>query len=350
MTARFQSQVSAASLHSMRLSGVAHTVVDLNSFEDLSTVVDYARKSTLHIVPLGEGSNLIFPEQAKILWLRPMFKQVEAVRENDNSVWVTVGAGVRWHDFVSYCLDQRWHGLENLALIPGTVGAAPIQNIGAYGVEVDSFIDSVQSITIDSRAEVITRSVDECGFSYRDSIFKRSLKDKELVTAVCFRLQKSFTPNLSYAALNEYLIKQGLSDEPTAQQVFSAVVAIRQQRLPNPSTTPNAGSFFKNPIVSNDIAQTLKNAYIALPAHDVGHGMKKLSAAWLIDNAGLKGFAINSIKISAQHALVLVNESSSSEKNKGATAGDVLKVANYVQDRVKEKFGVDLEPEPRMFI
>ena len=393
MLLEFKEMLPAKALHTLALEGIAKALVDLTSLDDIAKVITYASQKKLKIVPLGSGSNLVFPKSADVLWLRPRFSQIDSIEENKHSVRLNVGAGVNWHEFVSYCVGQGWHGLENLALIPGTVGAAPIQNIGAYGVEIEQFIESVEIVSLASNSltkkvlEHKTISHRECQFAYRDSVFKHDLKDKVLVTAVNFRLQKGFTPNLNYAELKEYfettninsiakeksVVERSDIEKPvvekcvvakntpeknvleksntycdSAKKLFDAVVAIRQQKLPAPDLCPNAGSFFKNPLVSIEKVDALKKQHPTIPSFNMpgDYDHKKLSAAWLIQTSGLKGFENKGIKVSDKHALVLENVSQN--HNRQSTADDVLEMVKHIQDKVQQNFAVKLEVEPRI--
>ena len=360
MSLIFQQQVPAASLHTLSLQGTAHTLVDLESLDDIPHVIEHAAANNLKIIPLGEGSNLVFPKRSPVLWLRAQFKHIEIVEETNDTVLVKAGAGLNWHHWVSYCLDQGWHGLENLALIPGCVGAAPIQNIGAYGVELDQFVDSVETVCIKAfddkkPGDKLSFSREQCVFSYRDSIFKKALKDKVLVTAIFFRLTKVFKPDIRYKALDVFFNKQVNfnSKNLTAKQLFDAVVSIRRQRLPDVNASPNAGSFFKNPIVSVKKAESLRKQYAQIPIFEAGPAYgaesRKLSAAWLIEKAGLKGYESKGIQMSDQHALVLINTSAKQTAPAArSTSGEVIEMSNHVIATVYKHFGIQLTPEPRI--
>jgi UDP-N-acetylmuramate dehydrogenase len=252
---------------------------------------------------------------------------------------VRVGAARNWHDFVLWSLDEGFCGLENLALIPGAVGAAPVQNIGAYGRELSEFVAGVHGFDLVS-GKARTLSPAECAFAYRSSVFKTGLGDRFLITAVDFSLLSGGEPVTTYPSLADFLERGSWGRSPEA--IGRAVVALRRERLPDPDQTPNAGSFFKNPIVTAAQADALRSEHPTLPVHTLGRTNAKLSAGWLIEAAGLRGFALGPVRCSPRHALVLENTG-------GATQGDVLALATRVRDEVLDRFGVQLEVEPRVY-
>jgi UDP-N-acetylmuramate dehydrogenase len=265
---------------------------------------------------------------------------VKLIQETDEHVWINFAAGENWHQAVEYCLDNGYYGLENLSLIPGSVGAAPIQNIGAYGVEVKDFITEVSTIEIASGIEVSFLN-ESCQFSYRESIFKQAFKDQYIITSVTFKLSKIAQPHLTYPALQDYFAGEDLT-AITPEQVSQAVIHIRQSKLPDPQHIPNVGSFFKNPIISLELYQKLVSEYSQLPSYPVSDTQRKLPAAWLIDQAGWKGKELNGVVVHHQQALVLTNP-------KKLTGDVVLLLARAIQDSVKDRFAIDLEIEPRVY-
>ncbi|WP_202844721.1 UDP-N-acetylmuramate dehydrogenase [Luteimonas saliphila] len=291
------------------------------------------------LLVLGGGSNLLFagdPEGA-VLSLRAASLRILA--EDGAYAIVRADAGADWHGFVRWTLDHGLYGMENLALIPGTVGAAPIQNIGAYGVEVREFVHAVEALEpATGRSRRLSR--DECALGYRDSLFKRE-RDRFIVTAVEFRLSRTPAVRIDYAGVREALAADGLA-APTPARVFDAVCALRRSKLPDPAAIGNAGSFFKNPIVPLAQAQALADAHPRLPVFPgVDERSRKLSAAWLIDACGWKGHRDGDAGVSTQHALVLVNHGA-------ATGAQLLALARWIAASVSERFGVALEPEPRI--
>ena len=307
----------------------------ITSVDDLLRDLNEIRSYSPRLV-LGGGSNLLFIEDYSGLILYPQLFGIELISETVDSVSIKVGASENWHQFVEYCITQGWYGLENLALIPGTVGAAPVQNIGAYGVEIEAFIERVAYVDLES-GQMHWRSGPDCEFDYRDSYFKHAKQGQYLITQVEFKLLKQPAPCLTYQPLAEYFADKST---PTPKQVMQRVCEIRQQKLPNPVELANAGSFFKNPIVSAEKFATLKKQFPHIVAYPAGEEFK-LAAGWLIEKAGLKGKQIGDIGIHKKQALVLVNYAEVNGKK-------IWQLARLVQDKVLSEFGVLLEPEVRV--
>ena len=291
---------------------------------------------------IGGGSNLLLTRdiEAPVLQIAPRGARV--VFDEGNTVLVEAMAGEPWHAFVLWTLAQGLSGLENLSLIPGFVGAAPVQNIGAYGVEIADSCESVMTVnTQNGEPREFTHS--ECAFGYRDSVFKQggdASRDRYAITRVRFRLSRRFTPRVDYGELKQELQSAAIA-APTAADVSRAVIAIRSRKLPDPAVIGNAGSFFKNPIVSADDAASLKARYPNMPQYSVAHGHTKVAAGWLIEQAGWKGCDIGAAGISSRHSLVLVNLG-------GATGAELWALARAVKTDIHERFGITLEPEPRV--
>ncbi|WP_394175723.1 UDP-N-acetylmuramate dehydrogenase [Thalassotalea litorea] len=320
---------SLQSLSTFALPAFAHNLLHLQQAEQL-TEIDFGHLGEFYI--LGGGSNSIFLEDYAGTIIQPDFKGI-SISEQAKSWQLHIAAGENWHRLVCFCLENNMPGLENLALIPGNCGAAPIQNIGAYGVELANFCDYVDWFEIATgKIKRLHRS--DCGFGYRDSIFKGALKGKGIITGIGLLLPKQWQPNLSYPGLREL-------DNPTPQQVFDTVVAIRQSKLPDPDDIPNVGSFFKNPVVEQSTFSGIKAAYPAIPAFEQTDGRIKLAAGWLIDQCGLKGTKIGGAAVHHRQALVLTNIDQCS-------GVDLISLAKLVQAKVKDKFAVDLEPEVRL--
>jgi len=286
---------------------------------------------------LGGGSNVLLTRDVEALVLHMAIPGREVVGEADGAVLVRAGAGENWHGFVAFTLAQGLGGLENLSLIPGTVGAAPIQNIGAYGLEIKDVFHSLTAYDFATGA-LRTMGADDCRFGYRDSIFKGAAGAGLVVLDVTFALPRDWRPNLRYAELANALAAAGLA-EPTPQQVSDTVVAIRRRKLPDPAEIGNAGSFFKNPVVSGAQCAALLARFPALVHHTQADGGEKLAAGWLIDQCGWKGRSLGAAGVYPKQALVLVN-------NGGASGADVMALAAAIQRDVHDKFGVELEPEP----
>ncbi|TDK24974.1 UDP-N-acetylmuramate dehydrogenase [Luteimonas aestuarii] len=288
---------------------------------------------------LGGGSNLLLAGDPDVAMLALSGDAIVTLDDDGDTAIVRAEAGANWHRCVQWTLAQGLGGLENLALIPGTVGAAPIQNIGAYGVEVRECIVAVEAFDTGTR-EALRFDAADCGFGYRDSRFKRE-PDRFIVTAVSFSLSRSAPPRLDYAGLRDELAGMGIAT-PDCRQVGDAVVRIRQRKLPDPAVVGNAGSFFKNPVIATSIADVLSAEHPALPVfRGSDDATRKLSAAWLIDACGWKGHRDGDAGVSAQHALVLVNHGN-------ATGAQLLDLARRIAASVQARFGVALEPEPRI--
>lgn len=286
---------------------------------------------------LGDGSNMVMADYIDALVIKVHNQGTRLVKQRSNEVIVEAQAGGNWHRFVQYCLNQGWYGLENLALIPGTVGASPVQNIGAYGVELEQFIHQVQVWDFEL-GQFCVFSAEECGFSYRDSHFKQSAPGRYLIVAVQFKLftAQSWQPILHYPDLKNH---PALQNEVTALRVFEAVIEIRQRKLPDPKTLANAGSFFKNPIVNLSQYEQLKQRYPDMVSYEYDASHYKLAAGWLIDQAGWKGRRLGPVGMHQNQALVLVNYG-------GATVDDVYTLVNKVKIDIKQRYGVNLEQEP----
>ncbi|WP_317191551.1 UDP-N-acetylmuramate dehydrogenase [Hymenobacter negativus] len=291
---------------------------------------------------LGGGSNLLFTQDFPGVVLKNEIRGLEIMSEDGDTgtALVRAGAGESWHGLVQYALDQNLSGIENLSLIPGTVGAAPLQNIGAYGAELRDTFDHLEAIEISTGAgRVFTAG--ECGFGYRESVFKNALKNQFVVTAVVLRLHRQARPNVRYGAIAETLAELGIEGEPTPHDVSRAVVHIRRSKLPDPAEIGNAGSFFKNPEISQARFDDLHSQYPDLPGYPVPGGVK-VPAGWLIERAGWKGLrrgpGAGTHGVHVRQALVLVNHG-------GATGSEVRQLAEEIISSVRQQFGIELHPE-----
>lgn len=289
---------------------------------------------------LGGGSNVLLTQTLHGILLHNKIKGIEKEKEDDNHVWVKVGAGEVWHDFVMYAIANHWAGVENLALIPGTVGAAPIQNIGAYGVEAKEVINHVTAWHWEMQQEVPYQNA-ECAFGYRDSIFKHQLKDKVFITSVTFRLNKKPNFNTSYGAIEQELQKMDIQEISIAA-IADAVIAIRSSKLPNPREIGNAGSFFKNPTIPIEQYDALKESFPAIPSYPVNETTVKVPAGWLIEQCGWKGFRAGDVGVHEKQALVLVNYGT-------ATGGAVWDLSDNIVKTVHDKYGIELEREVQVW-
>jgi UDP-N-acetylmuramate dehydrogenase len=307
----------------------------------LMAAVRDPRAAGLPRLVLGGGSNVVLTGDFAGLVLLVALRGRRVVREDDGAWYVEAAAGEPWHDFVAWTLAQGLPGLENLALIPGTVGAAPIQNIGAYGLEMCERFASLRAVELATGA-VAELDAEACRFGYRDSFFKREGRDRFVITSVTFRLPKVWLPRAGYADLARELAAKGQADAdgaPGAQAIFDAVVAVRRAKLPDPLQLGNAGSFFKNPVVDAAQFEALKRQEPELVSYLQADGRVKLAAGWLIDRCGWKGRAMGAAAVHERQALVLVNLG-------GATGAEVLALAHAVQRDVLARFGVELEAEP----
>jgi UDP-N-acetylmuramate dehydrogenase len=326
---------SLATRNTLRVAAKASLLAEIRDATKLPELVDFPAIRNRPLLVLGEGSNVLFTGDfdGTVLVMATRGVQVES---DGDTARIAVAAGERWDDFVRWTLGQGYAGMENLILIPGTVGAAPIQNIGAYGCEVAEFVESVEAW--DTREHrVVTVDHATCAFAYRDSLFKRE-PGRYIVTAVRFVLPRQRVLRTDYAGIAEELQRMGV-DKPAPFHVAEAVVHLRTKKLPDPAVIGNAGSFFKNPVVDRALAESLARAHSGLVAWPAGEGHCKISAAWLIEQAGFKGLREGDAGISNRHALVLVNHGKASGKQLWA-------LAQKVMQGVHEKFGVQLEPEP----
>lgn len=331
--------VERASLKTLNTFGVeaaAGLLVTIESEEDVLELPPFEPDRDL---VLGGGSNLLLAGEVPGTVYHVAIPGREEVGGDGDTVRVEVGAGEDWHALVLWSLERGYSGLENLSLIPGRAGAAPIQNIGAYGVELSTALESVTAW--DRQTGGWARlDRDACRFGYRDSIFKGTGAGRYLVTSIRLALSRRFQPVLSYAGLADELAAAGVS-RPGPGDVSAAVIRLRRRRLPDPAVIGNAGSFFKNPVVPQDVSERLLRQYPGLPSWTADPGLRKLSAAWMIERCGLKGCRDGDAGVSGQHALVLVNHGS-------ATGAELLRLARRVQAEVFDRFGVALEPEPRI--
>lgn len=331
-------QFNLQHLNTLAAPAIAQVYVSVNSAADLKAALVFAREQQLPILILGGGSNIVLRDHFAGCVIHIQFKGVEKVGETSDSYLIKAQAGEVWDDFVSYCLDHEYWGLENLSLIPGTVGAAPVQNIGAYGVELQDVFYELTALDIKSGVEV-TFTRDSCQFGYRDSVFKNALKDQFVILSVTFQLLKSPKVKAEYPALKQALSRYSI-DDLTPELVAKAVCDVRQSKLPDPRNIPNVGSFFHNPVVSQEQYQSLTERFPDIVAYPSQTGVK-LAAGWLIDKAGWKGF-LDDVGVHDQQALVLINPN--------RLMGDkVLALATRIKSDVFDQFGVALHEEPRVY-
>jgi UDP-N-acetylmuramate dehydrogenase len=332
----FQYEVNLAPFNTLGIEARAQALISVSSRPELQKALEEIQANNLPIFVLGGGSNVLFVHDYPGCVLRIGIKGHEVVKEDNHHVWLRIGAGEIWHSTVLYCIENGWGGIENLSLIPGTVGAAPIQNIGAYGVELEQVFANLEAVeTVTGATKTFAKS--ECGFGYRNSVFKNHLKGKYVITHVTLRLCKHPELNTSYGAIRSELEKCGI-DQPTIKDVSDVVIAIRNSKLPDPSVLGNAGSFFKNPVISTGIYDKLKKTYPDIPGYPVSDHEVKVPAGWLIDQAGWKGKRVGKTGTYKQQALVIVNHG-------GATGEEILDLARQIQASVAGRFGIELVPE-----
>ena len=354
-----KAQYDLSTLNTLSLAGVADYFARFNSVSELLALLEYAKTRQLKVKVLGGGSNMIVQPQVTGLVVQSAMQGVERLSEDDTTITYAVDAGLNWHQWVLKSIELGAFGLENLALIPGTVGASPIQNIGAYGVEVGQCIEEVRGMQL-STGQWMSFSAAQCNFSYRDSIFKRQFKNDFIITQVVFKLSKAFKPQTSYAPLKQMAeqfyerlnvdVSVDVSvDTPslTAQKVAGWVIEVRNSKLPDPKIIPNAGSFFTNPIIPKSQADELSTQFPNMPVYPVqceiegAEKQVKVAAGWLIDQCDWKAHREGDAGVYEKHALVLVNHGN-------ASGFELWTLAEQIQGSIQQKFGISLEPEPRL--
>jgi UDP-N-acetylmuramate dehydrogenase len=310
---------------------------EINSLGDLIEILKLPLLLDIDLLILGGGSNILLTNDFIGLVLKNNIVGHKVIKETDEHVFIEVGGGENWHEFVLYAIDNNWGGIENLSLIPGTVGAAPMQNIGAYGIEIKEVFESLKAVNLKSKIQK-DFTAEECEFGYRESIFKHREKGNYFITHVTFRLTKNnHAINTSYGAITEVLHENNISN-PTIKDVSNAVVSIRQSKLPDPKKIGNSGSFFKNPTIEKIDFESLKIEFPNIPGYEVSTTEIKVPAGWLIEQCGWKGERRGDIGVHKNQALVLVNYGDGLGK-------DIAKLASDIQKSVKDKFGIALTPE-----
>ena len=329
----FHKRQSLKAYNTFGLDCKANLFASFQSKHELKKILSKAQEP---LVVLGGGSNILLTQDFEGTVLKNEILGIEIVKENEEHAVVKVGSGVVWHNFVIWSIENKLGGIENLSLIPGSVGAAPMQNIGAYGVEIKSVFEKLEAIEIDSLASK-TFNNEACQFGYRHSIFKAELKDKYIITQVYFKLQKKHNFNTSYGAIEEELKNIGATTL-SLKAISQAVTNIRESKLPNPQKIGNCGSFFKNPVITTKRFKELQNKFPNIVGYTVSKDETKIAAGWLIDKAGWKGYRKGDVGIHKNQALVLINYGN-------ATGEELLALSKEVQQSVLNKFGIQLEPE-----
>lgn len=323
--------------NSFGFDAVAKQFVEINAVSDLQTLIKSRAMQQQKTLILSGGNNILFQNEVfdgLVVYINT--KGIEILKEGGNDVVVRAQAGEDWPDFVRFCVGKGWHGVENLAHIPGKVGAAPVQNIGAYGMELkDSFAQCEAIDLATGEAKVFTK--EECRFGYRESVFKGELKGRYVITSVDFLLKKDAPLNLEYGNIKSYLEENGIP-RPTLQQLHDAICAIRDAKLPDVKQIGSAGSFFKNPVIERAQFDALQKDYPTMPHYDEPNGMVKVPAGWLIEQAGWKGWRNEHVGVYDKQALVLVHYG-------GGKGQDIVQLAHRIQESVEEKFGIRIIPE-----
>lgn len=307
----------------------------VKSLSELKEALSWANTQNIKVVLLGGGSNILLTQDQDALVIKLELEGINLIQTDDQHLYVEVGAGENWHGFVQKAIENNWSGIENLSLIPGTVGASPMQNIGAYGVELKDVFSHLLALNRNT-LELEEFNSEACGFGYRESVFKNVLKDQYVICNVIFRLNKYPEYHTGYGAIQETLAKNGVR-KLSIKAIAEAIIQIRQSKLPDPKEIGNAGSFFKNPTVPDHIFDSLRKEYADIPGYPTENGIK-IPAAWLIEQCGWKGKRFGEIGVHAQHPLVLVNYGNGDGK-------EIQKLAQNIQESVKQRFGVEISPE-----
>ena len=332
---KIQENISLKPFTTFGIDKKAKFFTTVETLDELKAALLAAKEKQLPVFILGGGSNILLTRDIEGLVIKLEIKGINLVKEEGDQLWVEVGAGEMWHELVLQSIAEDWAGLENLSLIPGTVGASPMQNIGAYGVEIKDVFDSLQAMHRET-LEMQSFDAEACRFGYRESVFKQTFKDQFVITSVTFRLSKTPNFHLEYGAIREVLAANGI-DQPSIRAISDAVIQIRKSKLPDPKEIGNAGSFFKNPTIPNAQFDALKASYPSIPGYPSAEGVK-VAAGWLIEQTGWKGKRIGEVGVHAKQALVLVNYG-------GGTGEEIKKLSEQIQASVYDKFGVQLQAE-----
>lgn len=330
-----QENISLKPFNTFGIDKKARFFIQATSEKDILQALEKSKDLNLPLFILGGGSNILLTKDLNAIVLKIEINGIQLVNETDEEVFVEVGAGENWHEFVLYCIKNDWAGVENLSLIPGTVGASPMQNIGAYGIEIKEVFSSLQAINrITGKQE--TFHWEDCRFGYRESVFKNELKDQYIITKVEFKLKKKPTFHTEYGAIAQTLEEMNITDL-SIKSISDAVIKIRQSKLPDPKVIGNAGSFFKNPTVSFDIFQKIKSNHPSVPGFPNDEGVK-IPAAWLIEHSGWKGKTFGNVGVHKLQPLVLVNYG-------GGDGKEIAELSKQIQASIEEKFGILLHAE-----
>ncbi|HHP7242371.1 MAG TPA: UDP-N-acetylmuramate dehydrogenase [Cyclobacteriaceae bacterium] len=330
---KIYNNVSLRDLNTFKIDVKADFFSSVKSLEDYNDIMNsYSHHNN---ILLGGGSNILFINDIHGLVIKNDISGIRKIDENTHYIWIDIGSGENWHDLVLYTISNGWSGLENLSLIPGTVGAAPIQNIGAYGTELKACFHSLRAIDKTS-GKIVQFNKEDCEFGYRSSVFKTKFKDTYFITSVILRLSKSFQPNIAYGSLKKTI--EMMDQKPSAKSVSDAVIKIRESKLPDPEILGNAGSFFKNPVISKELFDSLSSKFQDMPHYNLDEGTYKIPAGWLIEKSGWKGRRLGDVGVHDKQALVLVNYGN-------GTGKEILNLAHDIKESVRELFGITLQPE-----
>lgn len=342
MSLVIQSNIDLQPFNTFKVKANARFFTLIESIDDLFSLLSQpVFKENRHFI-LGGGSNIVLLNDFDGLVIKSNEKHIKVIQENEDEIHIEVASGMVWHDLVTTCLANNWGGIENLSLIPGTVGAAPIQNIGAYGVEIKSVIEKVHGVSLITGA-MTTLTNAQCKFSYRESIFKYELKENIFISSVTLRLtKKNHHINYSYDALKHHFDRSSIT-QPDIHDVSRAVIQVRQSKLPDPARIGNAGSFFKNPVITESEAEKLKVSNPTIPIYPFENQLLKVSAGWLIEKCGWKGKRIGNVGVHDQQALVIVNHAK-------ASGQEIFEFSEKIIHDVKEKFGIELIREVNMIL
>lgn len=331
-----QKDVQLKPFNTFGIEATAKYFIEVSSIDQLQEILQSPDYQSTERLILGGGSNMLLTKDFDGLVIKIAIKGFEVVNENEDNIWIKAGAGLVWHDLVMQCVNQNYAGMENLSLIPGTVGAAPMQNIGAYGIEIKEVFEELQALEI-ATGEIKNFDKAMCNFGYRESIFKHEAKGKYIILNVTFKLSKKPTFHVEYGAIKDTLAEMGVI-EMSIKAISDAVIQIRQSKLPNPAEIGNAGSFFKNPEILKSQFEALKAQFPTIPSYPVSETTTKVPAGWLIEQAGWKGQRFGNVGVHAKQALVLVNYG-------GGKGEEIKDLSQKIQASVKEKFGIQLSAE-----
>ena len=336
MKLQFEKNVDLLAHNTFGISAIAKEFVRIDQPEHVQEALEYVRQSKNNHLVLGGGSNILFTQDVDAIVLQNRLFGIELDKEDDMHVYVRAAAGENWHSFVLHCIRNKWAGVENLSLIPGCVGASPMQNIGAYGVEMSSVLNYVEALNVQT-SEKHTFSLNDCELGYRESIFKRKEKGNWFITHVGFKLNKRPIFNIEYGAIAEELDKMEI-DTLSIKHISQAVIAIRSSKLPDPKILGNAGSFFKNPTVDLSVLRAIQTQDEKIPFYPVNENTVKIPAGYMIEHTGWKGKRVGNCGVHEKQALVLVNYG-------GATGEEIYALSGDILNDVKNKYGIELERE-----